>query len=111
MLKGVHLSLMVGPAVPVPVPQAVLDALTAVEVINTSGGTPSGFELSFTLSNRSPLHTLFLLSGGSGIPIMRVIILATINGSTEVLIDGVMTDHQVQPGDAAGRSTLSVKGV
>ncbi len=28
MLKGVHLTLLVGPVVPVPVPQFVLDALT-----------------------------------------------------------------------------------
>ena len=29
MLKGVHLTLMVGPVVPVPVPREVLDALTS----------------------------------------------------------------------------------
>ena len=28
MLKGVHLTLMIGPAVPIPVPRDVLDALT-----------------------------------------------------------------------------------
>ena len=32
MLKGVHLTLMIGPVVPVPVPKPVLDALTSVEV-------------------------------------------------------------------------------
>jgi len=32
MLKGVHLSLMVGPVVPVPVGKDVLEALTDVEV-------------------------------------------------------------------------------
>ncbi len=110
MLKGVHLTLMIGPAVPVPAPQSVLDALTSVQVVNTAGGTPSGFELTFTLSNNSPLHTIFLLSGGAGIPIVRVIIIATVNGSPEVLIDGVMITHEVQPGTAPGQSTLVVKG-
>ena len=37
MLKGIHLTLMIGPAVPVPVPQVVLDALTSVQVITTAG--------------------------------------------------------------------------
>jgi hypothetical protein len=110
MLKGVHLTLMIGPVVPLPVPKSVLDALTSVQVVSTAGGTASGFELSFTLSNNSPLHTLFLLSGGAMIPIVRVIIIATVNGTPEVLIDGVMLTHDIQPGTAPGQSTLVVKG-
>jgi len=66
--RGIHLTLMVGPVVPIPVPQAVLDALTSVEVTSNTDG-PSGFQLTFNLSNRSPLHTIFLLSGGSPIPL------------------------------------------
>jgi hypothetical protein len=110
MLKGLHLTLMIGPAVPIPVSQDVLDALTSVQVITTAGAGASGFELSFTLSNRSPLHTLFLLSGGAGIPLVRVVIVVTINSSPHVLMDGVMTHHQVTPGSEPGLSTLTVKG-
>ncbi|MGH8072129.1 MAG: hypothetical protein ACRERE_44240 [Candidatus Entotheonellia bacterium] len=110
MLKGIHLTLMIGPIVPVPVPRTVLDALDSVKVITTAGEGTSGFELSFTLSNRSPLHTLFLLSGGAGIPVVRVIIVATVNGMPQVLMDGMMTHHQVTPGSEAGQSTLTVKG-
>jgi hypothetical protein len=110
MLKGLHLTLMIGPAVPIPVSQDVLDALTSVQVITTAGAGASGFELSFTLSNRSPLHTLFLLSGGAGIPLVRVVIVVTINSSPHVLMDGVMTHHQVMPGSEPGLSTLTVKG-
>jgi hypothetical protein len=110
MLKGVHLTLMVGPAVPVPVPQAVLDALTSVTVTTTSGETASGFELRFTLSNRSPLHTIFLLSGGAMPPFIRVIIVATMNGTPQVLMDGVMLNHEVSPGADDAHSVLTVKG-
>lgn len=110
MLKGVHLTLMIGPAIPVPVPQEVLDALVSIEVRNHSGGTPSGFTLTFTLNNKSPLHTIFLLSGGASIPLIRVVIVATMNGMPEVLIDGVMTNHQVSPGSSAGQSTLTIIG-
>ncbi|HEX9867639.1 MAG TPA: hypothetical protein VGC99_03415 [Candidatus Tectomicrobia bacterium] len=109
MLKGIYLTLMIGPAVPVPVPQAVLDALTSIE-INLNDIERSAFQLTFTLSTRSPLHTLFLLSGGSPIPLMRVIIMVTLNGTPNVLMDGVMTHHQVAPGSAAGHATLTITG-
>ncbi len=109
MLKGIHLSLLIGPAVPAPVPREVLDALTGVQVTTTAGQV-SGFQLTFTLSNRSPLQTIFLLSGGSPIPLIRVVIVATVNGTPEVLMDGVMTNHQVSPGAEAGYSTLTVTG-
>jgi hypothetical protein len=109
MFKGIHLTLMIGPAVPVPVPRDVLDALTSVQVTTTAGQT-SGFQLTFTLSNDSPLHTLFLLSGGGSLPLIRTIIVVTINGTPEVLMDGVMTNHEVTPGTEPGKSTLTVTG-
>jgi len=102
---------MVGPAVPVPVPQVVLDALQSVTVTTTSGETASGFELRFTLSNHSPLHTIFLLSGGAMPPFIRVVIVATINGAPQVLMDGVMLNHEVSPGTDEAHSLLTVKGL
>jgi hypothetical protein len=111
VLKGIHLTLMIGPVIAVPVPQVILDALTSVSVTANSGpATPSVFELSFTLSNASPLQTLFLISGGSPIPLVRVMLIATINGTPEVLIDGFMTDHHIAPGSDSVHSTLTVKG-
>jgi hypothetical protein len=109
MNKGIHLTLLIGPAIPVPVPQSVLDALTSLTVTTTSGQA-SGFQLTFTVNNQSPLQTLFLLSGGAQIPLVRVIIVVTINGSSEVLMDGVMTNHEVSPGREAGQSTLTISG-
>lgn len=112
MLSGLHLTLMIGPAVPVPVPREVLDALQSLTVTTTAAPrTPSGFELKFTLGTKSPLHTLFLLSGGGQLPIMRVVIVATVGASAEVLIDGVITRQEVQPGPDAGHSTLTITGV
>lgn len=112
MLKGFYLTLMVGPVIPVPVPQSVLDALTSVTVTTTAEPrTPSGFELKFTLSNKSPLHTIFLLAGGSLPPVMRVIITVTVNGTPEVIMDGVITKQSVSPGADAGHSTLTITGV
>ena len=108
MLKGVYITLLVGRVVPVPVPQSVLDALTSVQITNAAG-TASGFQLSFTLSNKSPLQTLFIVAGADT-PLLRVIIIATVNGSPQVLMDGVMTNQQVSPGSKPGYSTLTVTG-
>lgn len=112
MLKGLYLTLMVGPVVPVPVPQFVLDSLSSVNIsISAKPFVPSGFDLTFTLSTQSPLHTLFLLSGGASVPIVRVILVATLNGIPDVLIDGVITKQDVSPGSSAGNSTLTITGV
>ncbi|MCS7002580.1 MAG: hypothetical protein NZ518_07020, partial [Dehalococcoidia bacterium] len=110
MLKGIHLTLMIGPGVPVPVPAEVLEALTSVTVVTTAGETTSGFELQFNLSSRSPLHTLFLLSGGALPPVMRCIIVVTVAGAPEVLMDGVILHHETSPGGPGGMSTLTLKG-
>ncbi|HRJ53119.1 MAG TPA: hypothetical protein PLE99_10140 [Candidatus Thiothrix moscowensis] len=110
MLKGIHLTLLVGSSVPVPVPQEVLDALTSVQVTSASGETESGFELQFTLSNRSPLHTIFLLAGGNMIPFMRVVIVVTLNSTPQVLMDGVMLNTTISPGSDSAHSVLTVKG-
>lgn len=110
MLKGVNLTLLIGPAVPVPAPRAILDALTGIQVNANSGDVQSGFDLTFTLDQGSPLHTLFLLSGGASVPLMRVVIVVTMNGTPNVLIDGMVTHQQVDGGGPGQKATLKVQG-
>jgi hypothetical protein len=100
---------MIGPAVPVPVPKAVLDALTDIEVTAKTDG-PSVFQLKFKIDKNSPLQTIFMLASGAQIPLIRVVIYVTMNGSPEVLIDGVMTDHQVTPGGTGQSPVLTITG-
>jgi hypothetical protein len=109
MNSGFHLTLMIGPVVPVPVSQEVLDALTSVSVTVNSDSV-SVFQLEFTLSNRSPLQTIFLLSSGAPIPLVRVLIIVTVGGKAEVLMDGVMTNHEIRPGADASHSVLTITG-
>lgn len=109
MLKGMHLTLLVGPVIALPVPKLVLDALQSVTVTAQAGDNPSGFELTFTFGARSPLNTIFLVAGGQT-PLLRVIVLVTINSVPQVLMDGVMTHYDIQPGQAGGSSTLRVMG-
>jgi hypothetical protein len=111
MVKGIYLTLLAGPVVPVPVPQVVLDALQSVEIrVSSEPGAQSAFDLEFSLSNDSPLQTIFLLAGGGIVPFIRVILIVTLNGIPDVLIDGVITNQSITPG--AGRySTLHIHGV
>lgn len=103
-----YLQLMIGPGVPVPVPRDVMDALVSVTVTSNTA-SPSLFQLTFVLSTSSPLHTLFLVAGGASIPMIRVVIIVISSGLPEVLMDGVMTNHQVSPG-SNGQATLTVTG-
>lgn len=109
MLDSVQLSLMMGPIIPLPVPRAVLDALAEVEVHVEDVGT-SGFQLTFSIDKQSPLQILFLLSGGMPLLFMRVILVATVNGVANVLIDGVITNNHIAPGDKGSNSTLTITG-
>lgn len=104
----VRLQLFTGPAVPIPAPKLVIDSLREVTVESGSGDAQSGFELVFDVNKKSPLTTLFLLTGGASIPLLRVVVAVTVGGTTEVLIDGVMTHHEIQTGGPT--STLRIKG-
>lgn len=108
MHGGIRLSLFIGP-VPIPAPQVVVDALTSAKIEAGSGESQSGFELTFELPARSPLRTLFLLTGGGSLPLMRVVLAVQINGRTEPVIDGMTTNVETQPGEG-GVSKLVVKG-
>lgn len=113
MLKGIHLTLLVGPVVAVPVPRLVIDALESVEV-TSAAGQPSGFQLRFQFQARSPLNTIFLIAAGQSanpaIPGLRVILIVTVNGTPQVLMDGVMTNCEVQAGRNGAPGTLSISG-
>jgi hypothetical protein len=109
MLNGIHLTLMIGPAVPMPVSQDVLNALTSIEVTNSTEG-PSAFQLHFTLNKQSILETVFLMAAGASIPLIRVVVAVTVNGSTQVLVDGVMTNHEISPGSNTQSPSLTITG-
>src|ERR1700735_3995668 len=109
MLDSVQLRLMICPVFPVTVPRVVLDSLAEVEVKVEDVGT-SGFQLIFSIDKRSPLQILFLLTGGGPILFMRVVLVATVNGVANVLIDGVVTKNQIFPAERAPTPTLTLTG-
>jgi hypothetical protein len=109
MASPLYLTLLVGPVEAVPASKPVMDALTSVEVNVSATGT-SGFQLTFSLANSSPLQTLFLLAGGAPVPIMRVILVATFGGLPQVVMDGVVKHTEVVPDAMVGSSKLVATG-
>ncbi len=108
MNRGFYLTLMMGSFTADPVPQAVIDALTEVQVSSTVG-SQAGFQLKFTLGKNSPVQRLH--NSGFFDPRQRVIIAVTVNGSVEVLMDGIITKQDMTPSSAPGKSTLTVTGL
>lgn len=113
LAKGIQLTLLMGPVVPVPAPRVVLDALESVQV-TTSAGAASGFQLGFQFSAHSALNDIFLIAagtgGGIGVPPLRVLLVVTINGTPSPLFDGVMTRVEVQAGSNGQPGSLTVTG-
>jgi len=109
MVDSVQLRLFIGPIIPLTPPRAVMDALSDVEVKVVDVGQ-SGFKITFLIDNKSPLQILFLLTGGMPLLFMRVVIAVVVNGSTSVLIDGVITENHISPGDKGSNSTLTLMG-
>jgi hypothetical protein len=108
MLKGVYLTLLMGPILPVPVPQPVTDALMSAQ-ITVSAGQKSGFQLTFALSKQGIIQRT-LLPAGLFDPKIRVILIATVNGFPNVLIDGIIARQEVTPSNEPGQSLLSITG-
>lgn len=109
MLKDVNLELWIGPAVPLKASREVIESVQQVTVINSATG-PDAFQISFEVSNQSPLHTIFLIAGGAALPLVRTVIAVRVNGTRDVLIDGVVTHQEVKESRTPGKAILTVTG-
>jgi hypothetical protein len=111
--SSIHLTLLMGPVVPVPAPRPVVKALESVTV-TTASGSASGFQMQFSFDSSSELNTLFLiapaLNSTVATPPLRVLLIVTINGMPSPLFDGVITNVQVQAGERGGKGTINVTG-
>jgi hypothetical protein len=109
MASPLYLTLLIGPVQPLPAPKPLMDALTGVEVTVSATGK-SGFQLSFTLANDSPLQLFFLLTMGAPIPLIRVIMVVAFGGVPQVIMDGMVKHHEVVPDAMLGSSQLVITG-
>jgi len=108
MFDGIQLTLLIGPGVPLPVSGDVIEALDAIQV--TGSTQTSGFQLTFKVGRNSTLLTTLLPAGYFDPIITRVIIIVTVNGLPNVLMDGVVTRQEMAPSNDVGKSTLTVTG-
>lgn len=109
-LSSVYLSLLIGPAIPLPAPPLLMNALESVNVTESDGFT-KGFTLTFraernlTASMEYALLSSPLLNSGN-----RVIITVTVNAWPRVLMDGIITHHQLTPSGGKAGASLTVMG-
>jgi hypothetical protein len=112
--EGIRLTLLLGANVPTPAPPNVLDALESVEVSH-SDDERSGFQLHFRVGRVGEggvgnLRDFDLASSPRLATFNRVILVVLFGGLPKVLMDGVITHQQLEPGGASGTSTLTVTG-
>lgn len=91
-----------------PAPAEVVDALVSLE-ITSNDRERDGFQMSFTLG-KDPLKDYNLLLRGYFDPPNLVSVVVFIGANRQVLIDGIITNHQINPGQRAGQATLSLTG-
>jgi hypothetical protein len=108
MSGAIHLSILIGPMVPLPAPAVVVEALTSAQVTGNTGR--GGFQLTFAAGPHSPLLNTLLPAGFFAPMLTRVILVAAVNGVPNVLMDGIITRHEIAPSSTPGQSTLTITG-
>jgi hypothetical protein len=107
-MKQIFLTLLLGPLVPVPAPAEVANALSSVQ-ITIASGQRSGFQLAFQVGSKSLIATT-LLPAGLFDPGVRAILVVTVNGVPNVLMDGIVMRQEFTPSNQPGQSTLTITG-
>src|SRR6266487_1296660 len=105
---GIQMVLFIGPNVPIPAPYEVVDALVNIEVSNNDKQR-DGFQMTFAVGKSSPLDYSLLLSGLLDPPNI-VSVMVIIHAQPQVLINGMITQHQFVPSNEPGKSMLHVTG-
>lgn len=108
---GIQLTLMIGPTVALPAPAQYMDALQSIQITHNDTSR-SGFQMTFQAGRPGlssmleyPLFTLPLLQVFN-----RVVIIVTVDAMPTVLMDGIITNQQLSPGDQPGSGTITVTG-
>lgn len=109
-LHGLHLTLLIGPTVPLPVPPSVLELLNDVEVTHSDEGH-SGFQLVFKAMRSTRVLIDFpLFLNPQFKPGNRVIVSASFGAVPTVLVDGIITNQQLTPPTGSDPAVLTLTG-
>ena len=122
MIKGIHLTILKGPGIPLPLGREEIGALEQCEVV-VDAEKNSGFSLTFRIDKNSPRYVAALLGsafangaiGGlaalAGLGDERVVLMVTIGGQMEVLMDGIVTQTDTTPASGGRPASLTFRGV
>lgn len=109
-LLGIHLSIFIGPALPLPAPPLITESIKNVEVTH-SDDQRSAFKMVFNVGRSGIFEIDYpLLKSPLLRPCSRVVLVATFNVTSRVLMDGIITEQHLSPGKNPGEGTLTVMG-
>ena len=109
-LLGVHLTILAGAGVPLPLPEKALDALDTMEVTQSTEGR-SAMQAQFKAGRGSTLAEMadYPILKHKGLKVgARIVLTLTMGIRPKVLFDGVVTQVQLNPGQGEGDGTLAV---
>ena len=108
---GIQLTMLIGKNIPKPAPSSLREAWISAEVTHSDEGR-SGFQISFQIGRdrTSNLKDYSVLSSNLLQPFSRVILIVTLDGKQNLLMDGLITHQQLLPHNDAGESILIVTG-
>jgi hypothetical protein len=107
---GIDLTLLLGTATPSPAPALLMEAIQSVEVTQ-SDGERSGFQIVFHAGKGAHDSSGYPIVGNSLLdPFNRVVIAVNFNGTTTILMDGIITHLQLQAGGNPAGSVFAVTG-
>jgi hypothetical protein len=110
-MLGIQFTLWTGENEPVPASAMIMESLDSVEVTH-SDEPHSGFQITFQAGRigMADIKDYPLMSDSSLKPCNRVIMIVTFNARPHVLMDGIITTHELTPGSDPGATTLKVTG-
>jgi hypothetical protein len=108
---GLNLTLLIGENTPSPLPRKLMEVLKSVEITHSDEGR-SGFQIVFKVgrSGRSDLEGYQLVKDPLFKVFNRVVVTVTLGATAQVLMDGVITNHQLSPSTQPGQSTFAITG-
>ena len=110
--SGMHLTILVGPKVPVPLPMDMMQAVESIEVTHSDEGR-SGFQMVLRAERQGTSGTSLdypMLERGIFRPFNRMVLTVMFGGVPSVLMDGIITHHQLSPGGSKDKGIVTITG-
>ena len=107
---GIRATILAGPVLPAPAPPNLLRALVSIEIKAGEDEAETGLQLVFR-AGRGPdaLGDYPLMTSPQFAPGARIVVVATLGILPQPIFDGVVLNHELQPGEGqqAGKLTLT----